>query len=54
MKLVISDNPFDTDDWDGIVLLLDCGGIVKRTVEMHKQENAASLTADAYKEDEDS
>ena len=32
MKLVISENPFETEDWNGIVSLLDCGGIVKRTV----------------------
>ena len=27
MKIVISENPFVTQDWEGIVLLLDCGDI---------------------------
>ena len=51
MKIVISENAFKTPDWEGIVLLLDCGDIAARTVrgrtmrllKMHKQEDAASL-----------
>ena len=46
MKIVISENPFEkTQDWQGIVLALDCGDIAQsmRLLKMHKQKHAASL-----------
>ena len=49
MKLVqrSSENPFETEDWDGLVLILDCSGIVKRTV--RERINATSENAQAGK-----
>ena len=32
MKIVISEDPFETQDWPGIVLALDCGDIAARIV----------------------